>query len=63
MGYIRDGVEYGQSNDSRQWWAQIKTPSGYIQRVEVTAQNAVDAMNIMRSLYGSQLIYETINQC
>ena len=64
MGYIRDGVEYGQSSDSHQWWSQIKTDGGYIQRVEVTATNAIDALNIMKSLYGSQLIYENnINRC
>jgi hypothetical protein len=63
MSYIRDGVEYRQSNDSHQWWSQIKTDGGYIQRVEVTATNAIDALNIMKSLYGSQLIYENVNRC
>ena len=64
MGYIRDGIEYGQSSDSHQWWSLIKTDGGYIQRVEVTAQDAISAMNIMKSLYGSQLIYENnINRC
>jgi len=63
MSYIRDGVEYGQSSDPIRWWSQIKTNSGYIQRVEVTASNAYEALNLMKSLYGSKLIYENVNQC
>jgi hypothetical protein len=55
-------AQYGSSNDSYTWHTNVRFDSGMIQRVEIQAKNAYEALELFKALYGSQLISESVGR-
>lgn len=55
-------AQYGSSNNTYTWWTHIKLDNGMIQRVEMQANNAYEATQLFKVIYGSQMISESVGR-
>ena len=56
-------AQWSNSNDTHKWFSHIKDTNGAIIRVEIYASNSYEASELLKTIYGPQLLSEVAARC